>query len=178
MDLTYEQPTTADLDCVTAQLQRSPRGALGVAVRCRYGRPQVIVSHPLRLDGRPAVDATADDVTNATRVEVFPTLFWLTCPYLNRVVGRLESVGWVGRLKEGVGADAGLAAELWEAHRTTAAFRSALIPDTVLASLAEHYPGQHRVLTQSGVAGMDFQTDPSELGIKCLHAHLADYLAK
>ncbi len=44
-------------------LQRRPSPMAGVAARCRFGFPQVVVNRPLGDDGTP-----------------MPTLFWLVCP--------------------------------------------------------------------------------------------------
>jgi uncharacterized protein len=70
---------------VTAQIGRAPRGPWRVAVRCSYGRPQVIASPSRLADGAP-----------------FPTTFWLTCPYLIDLVSAEESAGgtdaWAARL--------------------------------------------------------------------------------
>ena len=82
----------SDWDVIAEQIGRRPRGLAGVPVRCSYGFPQVIRVRPL-VDGKP-----------------FPTLFWLTCPYLVREVDRLEADGWIGRLERRM-AECGLSAE-------------------------------------------------------------------
>ncbi|MGD9676037.1 MAG: DUF501 domain-containing protein, partial [Candidatus Bipolaricaulia bacterium] len=62
-----------DLVVIARQIGRTPRGVDGVALRCRFGCPQVVVVHPV-VDGTP-----------------FPTLYWLTCPHLRQAVSALES---------------------------------------------------------------------------------------
>ncbi|MGD9666864.1 MAG: DUF501 domain-containing protein [Synergistaceae bacterium] len=54
-----------------------------VAARCSYGFPQVLVCRPYRRGGTP-----------------FPTMFWLTCPFLDRKCGELESLRKIGELEE------------------------------------------------------------------------------
>ena len=54
-----------------------------VAARCSFGFPQVLVCRPERKEGSP-----------------FPTLFWLTCPYLDRKCGELESLHKIRELEE------------------------------------------------------------------------------
>jgi len=61
---------------VELQLGKAPKFPFFVAVRCRYGYPVVIATAPL-WKGVP-----------------FPTVFWLTCPVLNKAVGSLESQGF------------------------------------------------------------------------------------
>lgn len=143
-------------------------------MRCRYGRPQVIVSAPLRVNGK-TVDELPDE-SQIRSVSIFPTLYWLSCPMLKAAVGRLESAGWVGRLKKELQGDPQAVAGLREAHERTARIRSSLLPESTKQRLEQAYPGQYRVLTESGVAGMRDEGDA--LGVKCLHAHLADYLAE
>ena len=143
---------------VVEQLGRKPRGLLGVAKRCRYGFPQVIVNHPVFLEGEEP--------------QVFPTLFWLTCPYINILVARLESAGHVARCQQRMADDPELAAAMQQAHENYAKQRRDVVPQSVQASLARNYPKRHDVLMNSGVGGIRTQE-----GIKCLHAHLAHYLA-
>jgi len=59
---------------VEYQLDRPPRGNWWPRVFCPYGFPMVIETEPFLEDGTP-----------------FPTLFWLTCPYLKEEISRMES---------------------------------------------------------------------------------------
>jgi len=54
---------------VEYQLDRPPRGNWWPRVFCPYGFPMVIETEPFLEDGTP-----------------FPTLFWLTCPYLKEEI--------------------------------------------------------------------------------------------
>jgi hypothetical protein len=141
-----------DLSVVARQIGRAPRGVVGVAHRCRFGRPQVVLVHPV-VDGDP-----------------FPTLFWLTCPHLRRAVSALESDGWVSRLEDAVRGDGRLRAELEQAHRAYIDLRSARLSLEDWATLAER--GMLRSLLEKGIGGS------ADLGrIKCLHVHVAHALA-
>ena len=77
----YDQVSDDDRSLIALQLGREARGLLGIGLRCKYGHPQVIVNRPVSIE-------IAD-------INVFPTLFWLTCPYLRKAVARLESEGWI-----------------------------------------------------------------------------------
>jgi hypothetical protein len=81
-----------------------------------------------------------------------PTLFWLVDPDVHDAVSRLESDGGVHRFEELVDAD-----DLQRTHDNYARRRDAA---TV-----------HRELVQprGGVGG-------TRVGVKCLHAHVANYL--
>lgn len=65
-----------DREVVEAQLGRTPRAMRGVAHRCGCGLPDVVETAPRLEDGTP-----------------FPTLYYLTCPRLASMIGRLESEG-------------------------------------------------------------------------------------
>ncbi|MBA4371150.1 MAG: DUF501 domain-containing protein [Coriobacteriaceae bacterium] len=133
---------TADAALVAAQIGREPRGSWRVAERCSFGRPTVIATASELGDGAP-----------------FPTLFWLTCPWLAGFAGDLESAGaveeWARRLEH----DAELAARLHEADATYRELRAA-------------ESGGSDACADVGIAG---QGRPQ--GTKCLHAHAAAALA-
>ncbi|MDP2183551.1 MAG: DUF501 domain-containing protein [Actinomycetota bacterium] len=125
---------------VEAQVGRAPRGPWSTYVRCGFGRPSVISSSPLLDDGTP-----------------FPTLYWLTCPWLVERVGALESSGEVAAWTRRLAADPVRAGAMRDAD---AEYR-------FRRSLAGTDP-----CSPVGIAG---QRDP--LAIKCLHAHVAAFLA-
>lgn len=98
----------------------------------------VIESHPILDDGTP-----------------FPTLYWLTCPILNKRVGTIESSGVMTALTDRLVDDSELRARLADAIDRYKDARAA-----------------HAVLADSGA--------PPGGGperIKCLHAHVAHELA-
>ncbi len=64
-----------DLKIISAQLERFPKNVLEVSRRCSYGFPVVVKSKPV-LNGKP-----------------FPTIYWLTCPYLRYHISKLEAKG-------------------------------------------------------------------------------------
>lgn len=152
--------TERDLDVLHRQLGRAPRGVLAVARRCRYGAPQVIVSDPLPRseDGK---------------VRPFPTLFWLSCPYLIKAVGGLESQGHIAAFQERLRVDPAFAREMAAAHRRYAQLRLAVADPAVLHAVRHEAPEQYRVIAERGVAGI-----AAADGVKCLHTHLADYLGR
>lgn len=127
---------------------------VGVAVRCRFGRPQVVANFPQASDGTP-----------------MPTLFWLVCPLLLEEVSRLEAQGWIHALGEEVASNPEAAALEAEADRVYAALRRRLLPVAERRRLRSEAPRIWERLALSGIGGR------KEPGVKCLHAHLASYLA-
>ncbi len=131
-----------DALCVAQQIGRAPREPWRIPVRCGFGWPSVLETAPELADGTP-----------------FPTLYWLTCPWLIEVIGREESDGRVVR----------------EAERLTNDRERA---DSMIVADAEYRERRRFAgagtdpMSGTGIAG---QKDP--LKTKCLHAHVAAHLA-
>jgi len=85
----------------------------------------------------------------------FPTLFWLTCPEAVKAVSRLEADGWIKRLDAQAREDPEFGDALERSHRDYAKERALVLS---------------RALEWGGVGG-------SRAGVKCLHAHYANYVA-
>jgi hypothetical protein len=102
-------------------------------------------------DGAPAVIRNDPFLRDGTPM---PTRFWLVDPALRAAVGRLEAGGGVARAEREVDA-----AELADCHLRYAHERDALIPSD--------FSGPR---PSGGVGG-------TRQGVKCLHAHLAWWLA-
>ena len=83
-----------------------------------------------------------------------PTRFWLVDKALNKAIGQLESTGAIDRVEAEVAR-----AELDAAHAAYAAERDAMVPQ-----------GHEGPAPYGGVGG-------TRVGVKCLHAHYAYYLA-
>ena len=129
--------TDADRAAVADQLGREPRGMLAVAARCPSGHPAVVVTSPRLPDGTP-----------------FPTLYYLTCPRLNSLVGTLEASGVMREMTARLPLDPALAQAYRQAHDSYLAQRDAI------ESLG----------TPVTAGGMPDR-------VKCLHALLAHTLA-
>lgn len=143
---------------IKEQIGREPRGVLGVNTFCEHGYPQVITNRPVS--------------TSAAEVEIFPTLCWLTCPYLRREIALLEATGLIAQFEEEILDDSAFAALVKKNHEDYAQRRLALVPPKVQKRLQEEYPERYAVLAETGVGGIRGLE-----GVKCLHTHAADYLA-
>ena len=116
------EPLTATDEAVVAeQLQRRPRGLVGVAYRCPVGHPAVVATSPRLPDGTP-----------------FPTTFYLTCPRAVAACSTLEASGLMAELTERVAAEAELAVGYAAAHRAYLAARDQIAGSTgVVAEIAD-----------------------------------------
>jgi len=113
--------------------------------------PQVICVHPL-VAGKP-----------------FPTMYWLTCPFLRREISTLEAAGEVGRLEALMKRDRQLHDAMHRAHERYIQQRNALLSAEQIARLEAH--GLLTGLMQRGIGGIrEFSH------IKCLHVHVAHAL--
>jgi uncharacterized protein len=104
-----------------------------------------------RRDGRPVVIANDPHLRDG---EPMPTRYWLVDPEIRAMVGRLEAEGGVRRAEAEVDTDS-----LRRAHLRYARERDVLIP--------AEWPGPR---PHGGVGG-------TRRGVKCLHAHVAWWLA-
>jgi hypothetical protein len=111
------------------------------------GRFAVVVR---REDGRPVVIENEPHLRDGTPM---PTLFWLVDPELRDAVSRLEGEGGVRRFERLADADALAGAHARHAERR----RAATVRTDLVGALG-------------GVGG-------TRRGVKCLHAHLANFLA-
>jgi uncharacterized protein len=94
-----EPMTSADELTVAAQLQRPPRGVVGIAYRCPCGKPAVVVTRPRLPDGTP-----------------FPTTYYLTCPRAVSACSSLESQGLMAEMNHQLKHDHDLAVAYRQAH--------------------------------------------------------------
>jgi len=101
-----------DLDCIEAQLGRTPRDVHAIGYRCPCGKPAVVETPPRLGDGTP-----------------FPTYFYATCPRLTGAISTLESTGLMGEMNERLATDAELAGSYAAAHEDYLAARAALKMD-------------------------------------------------
>jgi hypothetical protein len=110
------------------------------------GRCAVVVR---RLDGRPVVIENEPHLRDGTPM---PTLFWLVDPEIHDAVSRIEGSGGVHRFED-------------------------LVDSGALRETHDQYAERRRLATvrtdgaqpRGGVGG-------TREGVKCLHAHLANYL--
>lgn len=101
--------TPADLEVLREQLDRVPRGVVGIAARCVCGRPLVVKTAPRLEDGTP-----------------FPTTFYLTCPPIVKGCSVLEAEHIMKSFNELLTNDEDIAAAYARAHRDYIARRDEL----------------------------------------------------
>ncbi|TDP88830.1 hypothetical protein C7957_13018 [Halanaerobium saccharolyticum] len=145
-----------DHKIIELQLDRKIDNFLETALYCPFGFPAVITVKPF---------------TNNTAA---PTIYWLSCPYLNYEVDRLEAESnLISELGKKLKSDAEFKALMEVAHQRYAEKRKQLLSAAELQKAREVSEDLYRMLVESGVGGIR-----EKEGIKCLHTHLADFLVE
>ncbi|MDO5563166.1 MAG: DUF501 domain-containing protein [Synergistaceae bacterium] len=125
-----------------------------VAKRCGAGYLQVLVCSPFSADIVP-----------------FPTLFWLTCPYLARKCGELESRQKISEL-ESVFEQRESEVKRW--HEEYSTLRAELVTPETEGTVKKKSESMWNSFVSSGAGGMNWRDAPS--AVKCLHLQTAGYL--
>ncbi len=145
-----------DSEALTLQIGRPLRARSTVLRHCSLGLPIVAEVPPMLETGEP-----------------FPTLYWLTCPLARRRIARIEGEGGVRAAQAKIAADPELSKAVEVAHARYARDRQARIPVSTALSgertTGTALSGEHH-RPSGGVGG-------SSGGVKCLHAHYADFAA-
>ena len=123
---------------------------------CKYGYAQVIVCKPLSNKLRP-----------------FPTTFWLTCPYLIKLAGKIESNGGISEL-EAYMRDNNLYHKWQEYNYIHQVLRLNLLDKKLCAFMRKYHTKIFRTLIRSGIGGMIYGRD--DINVKCLHLQTASFL--
>ena len=128
--------------------------------RCKFNHVQVIICSPISCNSRV--------------IRPFPTTFWLTCPYLTKLAGKIESQGGVSQLEEYIKSN-GLIHD-WTKYNLLHQFiRSALINKNLREFLMRQKSNLFRNLMRGGVGGIKYKA--GEVNAKCLHLQTASFLA-
>ena len=124
----------------------------GVAARCRWGMPQAVVCRPV-YRGAP-----------------FPTLFWLTCPYLSHICGVLESAGAVKELEGYLNC----CADKFRKYTINYVLaRLSVLSRPEIKYIRLYRPEIWTVLHRTGIGGIRSGTP---ITVKCLHLQTATML--
>lgn len=155
----------ADAEVAERQLGRAPEGMLGTSARCSYGAPMALLCAPI-------VARVSKGTKRASKAEPFPTLYWLTCPYLKERVGRLEGGQAFLDIRRMIAEDNSFDSRLKAASEDYRGRRRRLygeLPIELRSAVSERATQD---LLSSGPGGVkDYRN------IKCLHIHLANFVS-
>lgn len=138
-----------DLKIVEHQLEREINNMQDVVKRCKYGYPQVIQSFPIK-EKKP-----------------FPTLYWLTCPFLSEEVSKLESYHKIKEVEDMIQNNKELKRQMHELHTKEIEKRLNILGENI-KFLPQNI---QKKLKETGIGGTkDFSK------VKCFHMHYACFL--
>lgn len=139
---------------VELQLDRKINNYQKTAKFCPFDFPAVILVNPYK-NKIPA-----------------PTIYWLSCPYLNYKVDRLEAESsLIDELVNKMKNDSDFKRSIEASHQEYAFKRRQILETKQLEAAKQLSLDLYDTLLNSGVGGIRDRG-----GIKCLHTHLADYL--
>ncbi len=145
-----EKQEEKDREILKFQLKRKAlHPIVKVIKRCEKGFPQVVLNLPT-IDGRIW----------------FPTIFWLTCPYLHYEISRIENKGYIKRLEEEIESSVWLKRKFLEDQRRCMDIREEYF------SFLKVWDPDGTFFFKRGIGGTGSYTK-----IKCLHLHYAFFLA-
>lgn len=154
--LFFDRLTQKDLEVIKKQVKNRKFDAslvLGVAKRCAWGMPAVIVCGPMKA------------------LKPFPTSFWLTCPYMVKACDKLESVGGVRQLEEYLKGNS----QKWKAFIVAHALvRMALLDESQKNFLIFRKRRMWDLMRKGGPGGI---MPKDKVTVKCLHLQVASWAA-
>ncbi len=183
--------TAEDKRCIEErQLDRTVNGMFAVeALKCKHGYPRAFVrssiTYPAHLYEDDATDKTPGMSSSEypDKMQVSSGMLRLSCPHLVKAIDDLEDNGGIGIVNRQLIAsqkDDELAESLRDSflavNRAWADIRACTMSDNDI-KVAESYLGVEgaKNMINSGIIGVT----PNKVDdVKCLHAHLGDYLLR
>ena len=132
--------------------------SLVVAVKkCRFNHAQVIICRPIGKNLRP-----------------FPTSFWLMCPYLIKLAGKIESDGGVSELENFIVKNK--LNKKWRGYNFLHQLIRLKLMNKNQADFMRKFHGKiFKSLMRGGVGGIRY--DYESVNVKCLHLQTASFIA-
>ncbi len=151
--------SSEDITVLRYQLKSENIYLAGVMRRCPWGFPQTVLLSPVLKEA-----GKSEHVINFI---AFSTPLWLTCPFLNDKIHKLEDVGCVKKIEGLIQSDEELLEAMKKAHVHYALMRRKLYYQFIsdVDTIEEH-----QSLMTSGIGGIRAWNT-----IKCLHLHFAHY---
>ena len=136
--------------------QKFDASIIAGGIRCKFGNIQVLVCRPFSFKGRP-----------------FPTTFWLTCPYLIKRAGMIESLGGVKEL-ENYMSSRNLIHEWRKYNFLHQVMRIKLMNKFHCRYTRKYHGAKFKSVIHSGTGGIKCSDN---IAVKCLHLQTASFIA-
>ena len=126
-----------DIDIIRKQIKREPDNLIGIKKRCPQGRPVVVVTSPFSEENG-----------------VFPTTYWLSCPFLVKLISQLEDEGLIRDLTEKLDKDQEFKNKLEKCHQKYAQKRLSLLNKDQIETIKSISKDILKVIKNSGIGGI------------------------
>jgi len=127
------------------------------AEKCRFNYPQVLICRPVGKKFRP-----------------FPTSFWLVCPYLIKLAGKIEAGGGVKELENFLIKNK-LEKKWHEYNFLHQLIRIKLMNKNQAKFMRKFHGKIFKSLIRGGVGGINYNFE--NVNVKCLHLQTASFIA-
>ncbi len=153
MDIAFDRPSEDDIALVHAQLGvKKQKSLLGIAIRCPFGFPSVVVLDPLQ-HGRISHESISSPL-------------WLSCPWLNYEIHELENKGYIKKINHLIVNNRDLLCKMMDSHANFYFLRKSLCRKGETADFLQKNPD----FFNRGIGGIQ-----NIMYIKCMHLHYAHY---
>lgn len=145
-----------DLEIMRRQLRTGNLFVRAVVKRCRYGHPRIVLLDPSKNIKQPEL----------INYQAISNLLWLTCPYLNDEIHKLENNGYIQKISDFIGTDNGYKSLMKSSHANFYFLRNFVYWKFFGAPLEE----EPMDIFTKGIGGT------AELNsLKCLHMQFCHY---
>ncbi len=160
MKYLFNEYNNDDIETIKRQLSTDSISITGIIERCKWGFPSIILLYPLRSADKPEAKKDLNFMS-------LSTLIWLTCPYLNDRIHKLESEGYIKKVTDFINNNRDFVSKMQFAHAHYFYLRKKVYRYFLgdVSSIDENSR-----LFNTGIGGIsDIEN------IKCLHLHYAHY---
>mmetsp|Transcript_14553 Transcript_14553/g.23128 ORF Transcript_14553/g.23128 Transcript_14553/m.23128 type:complete len:317 (+) Transcript_14553:43-993(+) len=165
----WKLPSKEDLETVTKQLGRPPKGIWEVSSRCPSGHPQTLRVHPLKK----ITTARGGGRGDKPKIIPHPTHYWLTCPKIVAQIGDIERKDGCVRAKNWLLQDEERTRDYKRNHLEYAADRWHSMSKKEAEETENMPPAILRRIKWSGIGGSAWWDN-----CKCLHQIYAHHLVR
>lgn len=160
MDYIFNEYSDSDIDVLRKQLDTDNIRITGIIERCCWGYPSIVMLYPVR-------ENEYREKGKKINFQSLSTLIWLTCPYMNRRIHELESMGYIEKITRFMEDDSEIASKMKYSHAHYFFLRKKVFRYFLgdVTSIDENTR-----LFETGIGGVGNISN-----IKCLHIHYAHY---
>jgi hypothetical protein len=155
MNIKSNSSLNGDLEIIQKQLNAKYVNIFGVATRCKYNYPQILILNPIKDKIREEIDHTG-----------LANPLWLSCPYLAQKIHDLEQEGYIKKIQSFIGTDRKFKTMMEDAHAHFYFFRKQLFYNV----MGKSYPENHIKFFNRGIGGIN-----DVRYVKCMHLHYCHY---